>query len=211
MTFKDRLDAAGQLVPKLSHYKDKPDTVILAIPRGALQMGYPLSQQLNLPLDIVVTKKIPAPGNEEYAIGAITPDGEALLNEEVVSSMHISEGYIEGVKKNLTKKIESRYKKYDQEIPSFKDKTVIIIDDGIATGFTMQAAIKYLRREGVRRIVVAVPVAAPDSAKTIKEMVDEFICLSIPPFFGAVAQFYEIFPQVEDEEAIDFLKKSRKN
>ena len=223
MTFKDRFEAARKLAPKLEKYKNAPDTVILAIPRGSLQMGYELSGLLNLPLDIVVTKKIPAPGNEEYAIGSIGPDGEALLNKDEVRYYGIPDSYIDSVKAKLMEDIYRRYETYRKKlpaagipaktaalIPSFKDKTVILIDDGIATGFTMKAALDYLRRDGVKKIVVAVPVAAADSAQEIKNMADEFICLSVPFFFAAVGQFYESFPQVSDEEAIVYLEKANK-
>ncbi|MBU0668285.1 phosphoribosyltransferase [Patescibacteria group bacterium] len=213
MHFEDRIEAAKQLVPKLEKYKNATATYILAIPRGSLEMGYELSKTLHLPLDIVVTRKIPAPGNEEYAIGSVAPDGGTLLNEEAVRGYGISPEYINNEKDRLLVEIKRRYKMYrapadNNIIPSFTGKTVIIIDDGIATGFTMKAAISYLRREKVKKIVVAVPVAAPDTAKEIADMVDEFICLSTPMFFAAVGQFYENFPQVSDEEAANFLKKA---
>jgi putative phosphoribosyl transferase len=222
MNFTDRIDAAKKLIPYLSRYKNAKDTYILAIPRGSLEMGYELSKALNLPLDIVVTKKIPAPGNEEYAIGAIAPDGGTLLNNEVVQYYDVPKSYIEDVKAELIEKIQFRYKSYRKglknaphvdpktQIPSFNDKTVIIIDDGIATGFTMKAAIEYLRRDGVKKIVVAVPVAAPDSASEIEKIVDEFICLDKPLFFAAVGQFYDNFNQVSDEEAAEFLSMADK-
>jgi len=216
MFFQDRIDAAKKLASALEHYKAAPDTVILAIPRGSLEMGYQLSQDLNLPLDIVVTKKIPAPENEEYAIGAVAPDGEVMMSQEIISAYNVPSSYIEEAKKKLLEKMHERYERYRREIsqqdeskiPSFKGKTVIIVDDGIATGFTMKAAIHYLKREKVKKVVVAVPVSAPDSAQEIKSMVDELICLDTPAFFGAVGQFYENFPQVSDEEAANFLKKA---
>ena len=233
MTFKDRFDAARKLAPKLNKYKNAPDTVILAIPRGSLEMGYELSGILNLPLDIVVTKKIPAPGNEEYAIGSIGPDGEALLNEDEVKAYGIPDSYLEAIKSKLMEDINRRYATYRKNltsahpadktavapeaakgpaniIPDFAGKTVILIDDGIATGFTMKAAIQYLKRNNIKKLIVAVPVAASDSAQQIKYMVDEFICLSVPFFFAAVGQFYEYFPQVTDEQAADYLEKANK-
>lgn len=217
MHFADRIDAARELAPKLAHYKNARDTYILAIPRGSLQMGYELSKILHLPLDIVVTKKVPHPQNEEYAIGAIAPDGEVLLNP--AEAARTSPAYIEETKGELLEEIKRRYHMYRKNmgtpdagnIPSFRGKTVIIIDDGIATGFTMKAAILYLQRQKAAKIVVAVPVAAPDSAREIATMADELICLDTPVFFAAVGQFYEEFPQVSDEEAAAFLGKAVKS
>lgn len=211
MVFKDRFDAAQKLLPYLLKYKGADSTVILAIPRGSLQIGYELSHALQLPLDIIATKKIPAPMNEEYAIGSIDPDGIPLLNGEEVARYSISNTYLDGIKKSLLTAIQKRYTYYrgEEKIPSFRDKTVILVDDGIATGYTIKAAIAYLRRNGVSKLVVAVPVSAADSAKEIKNLVDELICLSTPLFFEAVGEFYEQFPQVSDEEARQFLQRAK--
>lgn len=212
MRFKDRIDAAKKLLPHLKKFASAKDTVIAAIPRGSLQMGFELHKALKLPLDIVATKKIPYPGNEEYAIGSIGPGGEVLINKNEVGYAQIDEEYIKKQKKELTAAIKKRYALYrgTPEIPSFKGKTVILIDDGIATGFTMKAAIEYLRHTQAAKIVVVVPVSAADAAHEIKGLTDEFICLSTPAIFYAVGQFYDDFPQVSDEEAKNYLEKSRK-
>lgn len=202
MLFEDRFDAARKLAPLLDHYKGAPDTILVAIPRGALEIGYELARLLKLPLDIVVTKKIPAPGNEEYAIGALSPDGKVLFNEYAVNAYGISEAYRKKVSAKLLKEIHERYKRYrgTEELPSFKGKTVLLLDDGIATGFTVKAAIQYLKRAGVIKVVVAVPVAAKESAQEIEHLADEFICYAKPEDFMAVAQFYRFFPQVSDKQ-----------
>ena len=219
MRYQNRIEAAQRLLPLLKKYSDAPDTVVLAIPRGALQIGAVLARELHLPLDIVVTKKIPAPGNEEYAIGAIAPDGEILLNEEMVRMYALPEGYLKGVAGKLMTDIERRYHTYrakrssgepvnsglDSMYPDLAGKTVILTDDGIATGFTMKAAIEYLYRQKVKKIIVAVPVSSPDSAEEIKKIADEFVCPYLPAVFSAVAQFYDEFPQVSDEEAAQYL------
>ena len=212
MRYQNRIEAAQRLLPLLKKYSDAPDTVVLAIPRGALQIGAVLARELHLPLDIVVTKKIPAPGNEEYAIGAIAPDGEILLNEEMVRIYALPEGYLKGVAGKLMTDIERRYRTYrakrnsaDSMYPDLAGKTVILTDDGIATGFTMKAAIEYLYRQKVKKIIVAVPVSSPDSAEEIKKIADEFVCPYLPAVFSAVAQFYDEFPQVSDEEAAKYL------
>lgn len=209
--FLDRFDAAHQLVPKLKKYQGKKDTLILAIPRGALEIGSVLASQLKLPLDIVVTKKIGAPGNPEYALGAVAPDGGYELNEEVARAYGISQKYLVREIEELKKEIKRRYQEYrdDPKPPSIKGKTIILIDDGIATGFTTLIAVRYLKRQKARKIILAAPVAPPDSAAKLRKEVDEFICLSEPLDFGAVGQFYQTFDQVSDQEAREILKKTK--
>jgi len=205
--FKDRIDAAQQLLPKLEKYKGNPDAVLLAIPRGALEIGAILRDKLELPLDIVATKKISAPGNEEYAIGVVEPDGKYQVNEGVVKMYGIPENYIKDEAQRLTHMIKRRYQDYrgDKPLPDLKDKIAIIVDDGIATGFTTIAAVQYIRRQNPKKIVLAVPVSADDSYKKLKAIVDEIICLEISENFYAVGQFYENFAQVSDEEAKQLL------
>lgn len=205
--FKDRQDAAEKLIPKLEKYKGNKDAIILAIPRGALEMGAVLRDKLNLPLDIVVTKKIGAPGNEEYAIGVVGPDGESQINEGVVRMYGIPKSYIDDEAQRLKHAIKRRYEDYrgDPNPPDLKNKICIVVDDGIATGFTTLAAIQYIRRQKPEKIVLAVPVSAVDSHDKLKKEVDEMICLSVREDFFAVGQFYETFGQVEDDEAIKLL------
>jgi putative phosphoribosyl transferase len=205
--FKDRQDAAQQLLPKLEKYKGNKDAIILAIPRGALQIGAVLRDKLDLPLDIVVTKKIGAPGNEEYAIGAVGPDGETQINEDVVRYYKIPKSYIDDEAQRLKHVIKRRYEDYrgDPNPPDLKDKICIVVDDGIATGFTTMAAVQYIRRQKPKKIVLAVPVSAVDSHEKLKKEVDEMICLFVREDFFAVGQFYDIFGQVSDEEAIKLL------
>ena len=205
--FKNRTDAAKQLLPKLEKYKNNKDVIILAIPRGALEMGVVLRNELKLPLDIVVTKKIGAPGNEEYAIGVVGPDGEKQINEDIIRYYKIPKNYIEDEAKRLKHVIKRRYEEYrgDPTPPDLKDKICIVVDDGIATGFTTLAAVQYIRRQKPKKIVLAVPVSAVDSYNKLKKEVDEMICLNVREDFYAVDQFYEIFGQVSDEEAIKLL------
>lgn len=205
--FKDRFDAAHQLVPKLEQYKENKDAILLAIPRGALELGSVLRDELKIPLDIVVTKKIGAPGNDEYAIGAVGPDGSYQVNQEVVSSYGIPDAYIKDEAKRLQHVIKRRYEDYrgDRPLPDLKNKVVIVIDDGIATGFTTLSAIQYIKSQKPKKIVLAVPVSAQDSYEKLEKEVDEMICLQKPADFMAVGQFYENFPQVSDEEASELL------
>jgi len=209
--FKDRYDAAKKILPKLARYKEKKDVIILAIPRGALEMGVVLRDELKAPLDIVVTKKIGAPGNDEYAIGSVAPDGSVQINQEVLSAYGIPQSYIDDEAKRLKRVIKRRYEDYrgDPIPPALKNKIVIVVDDGIATGFTTSAAIRYIRDQEPKKIILAVPVAATDSYEKLKKEVDEMICLEARDDFYAVGQFYDAFSQVEDDEAkrlLDFKK-----
>jgi len=209
--FKDRYDAAHQLIPELKKYKGDKDAILLAIPRGALEMGAVLRDELKISLDIVVTKKIGAPGNEEYAIGSVGPDGSVQVNEDVIASYGIPSSYIQDEAKRLQHVIKRRYEDYrgDPKPPNLKDKIVIVVDDGIATGFTTLAAVQYIRKQKPKKIVLATPVSAVDSYEKLKKEVDEMICLDVRSDFFAVGQFYQVFNQVEDDEAkklLDFKK-----
>ncbi len=209
---KDRYDAAYQLITKLKKYKGDKNAILLAIPRGALEMGAALRDDLKIPLDIVVTKKIGAPGNEEYAIGSVGPDGSVQVNPDAVAGYGIPQSYIDDEAKRLKHVIKRRYEDYrgDPNPPDLKDKIVIVVDDGIATGFTTLAAVQYIRKQQPKKIILAVPVAATDSHEKLKKEVDEIICLDVRDDFFAVGQFYETFAQVSDEEAKKLLnfKKS---
>ncbi|MBI5421900.1 phosphoribosyltransferase [Candidatus Peregrinibacteria bacterium] len=205
--FKDRQDAARKLLPLLQKYKSNKDAILLAIPRGALELGVVFRDELKLPLDIVVTKKIGAPNNEEYAIGSVAPDGSVEVNQAVVESAGIPPRFIEEEAQRLKHVIKRRYEEYRGSPipPSLKGKIVIVVDDGIATGFTTQAAVHYIRRQKPKKIVLAVPVSARDSYEKLKPEVDEMICLDTPEDFYAVGQFYETFNQVEDDQAKKLL------
>ena len=205
--FEDRYDAAQQLLPLLEKFKDDPNTILLAIPRGALEMGNFFRDKLRIPLDIVVTKKIGAPDNEEYAVGSVAPDGSMQVDSSVISSLRIPQKYLDMKAQELKKLIDERYKAYrgTSILPDLKNKTVIIIDDGIATGFTTLAAVQYVKTQKPHKVILAVPVAAPDSFKKLQKEVDEIICLKTPWNFSAVGQFYKNFPQVSDKEAKELL------
>lgn len=201
--FKDRYDAARQLIPKLAKYKGEKGAIILAIPRGALEMGAVLRDKLQIPLDIVVTKKIGAPGNDEYAIGSVAPDGSVQVNKEIVANYGIPQSYIDDEAKRLQHMIKLRYEDYrdDSNPPDLKGKIVIVVDDVIATGFTTLSAIQYIRKQKPKKIILATPVSAADSHEKLKKEVDEMICLDVQDDFFAVGQFYDEFNQVGDKEA----------
>jgi len=206
MPFKDRQQAGKLLAKKLQKYKGK-DTIILAIPRGGLVIGFELAKALNAPLDILVTKKIGYPGDPEYAIGAVGPN-----NKFIVTEKSIEKSYIDEQVKKITAAIHEKYKKYKGkvEIPQLKGKTVIIADDGIATGSTMVISIEIVKQQKPKKVVIAIPVGPPETIDKLNRQVDEVICLEQPEVFFAIGEFYEYFPQVEDEEAIKYLKEANK-
>jgi putative phosphoribosyl transferase len=205
--FRDRFDAGEQLARALGSYVGRDDVIILAIPRGALQIGQVLHERLKAPLDIIVTKKIPHPMSEEFAIGAVGPDGEFFVN----SNAEALPEYIERERKRLEAVVEEKYRRYRGDVPkpAVMGKVVILVDDGIATGSTIIAAIHVIKKQKPKKVVIAVPVGPPDTVALIAKDVDEMVCLSTPDDFYAIGQFYENFVQVEDEEAIEILKRCR--
>jgi predicted phosphoribosyltransferase len=211
MAFSDRFTAAKELVEKLQKYKDDKNTVILAIPRGGLQIGYVLAKELNLPLDIVLTKKIGYPGNSEYAIGAVSLKSY-IVEKSLLKSGKVTHEYIEREVADIRKLLEERYKKYrgEKKPCEIKGKTVIITDDGVATGRTILAAIDLLREDKPEKIVIAVPVGPMDTLDELNSKADEVICVMVPQMFYAIGQFYRDFTQVEDEEAIKLLEEANR-
>jgi len=206
--FKDRQDAALQLSAKLLEYRNKENTIILGIPRGGVETGYYLAQELNLPLDIVVTKKIGFPGHEELAIGAVDADGNIELNEGLIKSYSIEKNAMMRKGKEIKKILDKRIKNLrgDKPLPDLKGKTVILTDDGIATGFTVTAALHYLQQKDATEIILAVPVSAQDALADLKKEADKVVCLHSPTLFGAVGQFYEEFDQVSNGEVRKMLQ-----
>lgn len=207
--FKSREEAGKMLAEKLSRYAGDKNVVVLALPRGGVVLGAIVAHALRAPLDIIVPRKIGAPGNHEYAIGALTETGETIFNEEERRRVDA-----EWLAREVTReKAEAlrRLRVYRGNRPALDlvGKTVIIVDDGIATGLTMRAAIASVRTQKPARVVVGIPVAAQDSMGSIRNEVDELVVLNTPLLFGAVGAFYEQFPQVQDEEVISLLKQSR--
>nr|WP_214446639.1 phosphoribosyltransferase family protein [Flavihumibacter rivuli] len=201
--FRNRIDAAEQLVPRLQAYKGK-EGIVLAVPRGAIPMGYVLAKALNMPLDIVLTKKIGYPGNPEYAIGAA-----GLEDAYMVPHPDVTDNYIRETTEKARVRLKEMNKVFrnDQPLPDLKGKVVIIVDDGLATGSTMMATVRMLKKSQPARLVVAVPVASDSAVAKLQPEVDDLVCLSVPDTFYGVGQFYDDFPQVEDHEVLAWLKK----
>ena len=211
MQFKNRHEAGIKLAAQLKKYKNKKDVVVLAIPRGGVEIGYELAKLLNVALDIIVTKKIGLPDDEEFAIGSVAPDKKVMLNEETIRIYNVHDDYIRNITMEIGNEIERRYKAYKgrYQLQNLKNKVVILTDDGIATGFTTKAAIDYIKSQKPKKLVLAVPVAPLDFTREIKKEVDEFICLHSTSQFFSISQFYDSFPQLEDEEVKDYLKKAK--
>jgi putative phosphoribosyl transferase len=209
--FKDRFDAGKRLAEKLAKYKNKKEAIILAIPRGGLEIGNVLAKELGIALDIIIVKKIPFPGNPEYAIGAVGIN-ESIVNEDVARSENVPKSYVDSQIKELTKAIKERYDKYrgKKPLPDLKGKIVILTDDGIATGYTMLAAVDIIRKQKPAEIILAVPVAPAESLDKFIGKVDKIVCLETPEIFFAIGEFYGNFTQVEDDEAIRLLKEANK-
>ncbi len=206
--FHDRFDAANQLVPHLIAYKKDPNAVIIAIPRGALELGNILAKELELPLDVIFTKKIAHPTNPEYAIGAAS--ASHMFVDEPFKQIAGLDGYIAQQVTNIREMIAQREKTYRADMPplDLKNKTVIVVDDGIATGNTMLATLALIAQQQPNNIIVALPVAPADSLEKIKQRADEVICLEVPAQFRGVSQFYRDFKQVEDKDAIKLLQEA---
>lgn len=207
--FADREEAGALLAQKLEAYKRKADTIVLAIPRGGVVTGYEIAKQLGLPLDIIVIKKIGYPGNEELAVGAAGLDSYHL-NEEIAQD--VEPGYIEEQVKIKQQEVKERYEllRGKRSMYDLKNKTAIVVDDGIATGATMMMAVEIIKKQKPKRVIVAVPVAPPHSVESLQEIADEVVCLMQPIDFMAIGQFYEDFRQVETEEAKRLLDEASK-
>jgi predicted phosphoribosyltransferase len=210
LPFSDREEAGKMLALKLTEYSNK-DTIVLAIPRGGVVIGYQVAHELKAPLDIIVPRKIGAPYNPELAIGAVAEDGSLSLDESAVMYMNIPKSYIEEESRRQITEIRRRLKLYRGETPypMLQDHVIIIVDDGIATGSTIKAAIASIRKKKPKSVVVAVPVAPRSTVKNLEKEADRVICLSTPEFFYAIGQFYVDFSQTTDGEVIRLLKKSR--
>ena len=208
--FENREEAGKRLAKELVAYRGKA-TIVFAIPRGGVVTAYEVAKVLDAPLDIIIPRKIGAPGNQELAIGAVTEDGTTILNTRLVTMLGISDAYIESEKAKQIEEIKRRVKTYRGEyLPTnIEGKTVILVDDGIATGATVRAAIHSLLKGKPSSIIVAIPVGPPDTIKELKQEVDKLICLvSYDPFY-AIGQFYVDFSQVPDRDVIALLKKRK--
>jgi predicted phosphoribosyltransferase len=207
--FKDRTEAGERLGEELREREIDVD-IVLAIPRGGLPLGRAVADVLDVPLDIVVASKIGAPGNPEYAIGAVASDGSVWRNEEAFRGAGADEEYFEQEREREAENARQKADRYRDERsePDLSGKAVAVVDDGVATGSTVRACLQMLRGADAERIVLAVPVGPPDTIHELQERADEVVCLKTPTSFRGVGQFYERFDQVSDEEAMAYLEPS---
>jgi len=208
--FPNRAEAGRLLAEKLENYVDRSDVVVLGLPRGGVPVAYEVAQRLGAPLDVFVVRKLGVPGFEELAAGAIASGGVRVLNEDVVRALPNADQLIESVTEKETVELERREQTYrdGRPAPELRDRAVILVDDGLATGATMRAAVAALRQRGVAKIVVAAPVGAPDTCRELEQEADETICAITPEFFQAVGQYYEDFSQTSDEEVRELLSRA---
>jgi putative phosphoribosyl transferase len=209
--FADRSEAGRRLAEALQTFQDQRP-VVLALPRGGVPVAYEVAKALRAPLDLVLVRKIGAPFQPELAIGAVV-DGERpelVVNQDVVDEYRIPEGYLESERRRQLEEIERRRQLYLAGRPraQVRERTAIVIDDGIATGATMEAALRATRRADPRRLVLAVPVAPPDALERLRPEVDEVVCLMVPDFLGAIGSFYRDFRQLDDDEVIALLQRA---
>ena len=210
--FRDRREAGQRLAAKLATYANRPDVVVLALPRGGVPVAYEVASVLGAPLDVFVVRKLGVPGQEELAMGAVATGGVRVLNDQFVKRLGIPQRIIDTVTAWERQELARREDLYrgGRPPPEVRGRTVILVDDGLATGATMQAAIMALRRLQPARIVVAVPTASPDTCEQIGAIADEIICAMTPEPFHAVGLWYQDFSQTSDEEVSALLAQARK-
>jgi len=210
LVFRDREEAGQRLANNLEKFRGK-DPIILGIPRGGVVVAYQVAKVLKAQLDVIIARKLGAPSQPEFAIGAIAPNGIRVLNEDSVHYFRLSKQDIENLVAKQQHEMERRIKLYRSGNVDLnvKDRIVIVIDDGLATGLTAVAAVRSVKKSGAKQIILAVPVCAADTFQNIQHEVDEVICLSVPEYFDAVGRFYQDFPQTTDDEVIALLKENK--
>lgn len=208
--FRDRSHAGQVLARELGAYRDRPDVVVLALPRGGVPVGIEIAHALHASLDIFLVRKLGVPGYEELAMGAIASGGTSVLNAAVVHQLRITSEQIHQVTESEQRELERREAAFrrGRAVPSAAGRICILVDDGLATGSTMRAAVMALRKQNPARIVVAVPVASADTCEEFKHIADEIVCLYTPEPFDAVGRWYDDFAQLTDEEVRDYLDRA---
>jgi len=205
--FRNREEAGRRLVEQLIHYREHPEGLILALPRGGVAVGYQLSLGLHLPLDVFLVRKLGAPENPEYALGAVGETGVVYFNPEVKTGVHLSQADLKELVRDEQEEISRRQALYrqDRRLPVLTDRTVILVDDGIATGATFLASIQSIRHLNPRRLIGAIPVGPLDTIQEVRRHVDELVILATPDPFVAVGNHYVDFTQVSDHDVVEYL------
>jgi putative phosphoribosyl transferase len=209
-TFRDRTEAGQELARQLTHYAHRPEVLVLGLPRGGIPVAYAVARALHAPLDALLVRKLGTPGQEELAMGAIASGGSRVLNESLIQELDIPEQVIEEITSREQRELARREQLYRGHRPELQvqGRTVILVDDGLATGATMRAAIAALRQQHPARIVVAVPVAPPSVCQALRAVADEVVCLLTPEFFLGVGRWYDDFSPTTDEEVRGLLERA---
>jgi putative phosphoribosyl transferase len=206
--FRDRFEAGRRLAAALAPYAGRPNLLVLALPRGGVPVGYEVARALNAPLDVMLVRKLGVPGHEELALGAIASGGIRVLSDDVVAAFGIPERVIATIAANEEEELDRRERAYRYGRPPtpVRGRTVILVDDGLATGSTMRAAAAALRAQHPERLIVAVPVAPPETCASLRSEVDDVVCAMVPEPFFAVGNWYDDFSQTSDEEVRELLR-----
>ena len=209
--FRDRRDAGQRLAERLQTYAGRNDTIVLGLPRGGVPVAYEVARALELPLDVFVVRKLGLPWHQELAMGALASGGVRLINQHLIRQLGVSESEVERITRQEQQELERRELRFrgSRAFPDLKGKTVLLIDDGLATGASMRVAVTALRQEGAKRVVVGVPVASPDTCDSFRDITDDIVCVVTPEPFHAVGLWYEDFGQTTDEEVHDLLDRGR--
>ncbi len=210
MYFEDRFDAGERLAREVERRAGRP-SIVLGIPRGGVVVGYVIAKRLNARLEVIIARKIGVPGNPELAVAAVAEDGEVAVEEEVATIYGVSYDYIERAAKKEAEEIRRRVEKFREgrELPEMSGKDVLVVDDGLATGTTMVAALKSVKKRMPRRLVAAAPVASMEAVMKVRSIADDVVVLSVPEEFYAIGEFYRDFSQVSDEEVMQYLSSLR--
>lgn len=206
--FCDRTEAGRRLAEQLQHYGDQSDVIVLALPRGGVPIGFELAKVLHVPLDVCLVRKLGVPNHRELAMGAIASNGIRVLNEDVVQSHHVSKFALQKVTVDELHELKRRGRAYrgDRPFPDLDGKTVILVDDGLATGATMRAAIAVVKQQHPAKVIVAVPLAPPDTCDALREEVDQVVCLVMPEPFYSLGTWYDHFDQLSDLDVRTLLE-----
>jgi putative phosphoribosyl transferase len=210
MAFRDRSDAGRKLGEELERFAEE-DVIVLGMPRGGVEVAFEVARSLEAPLDVVVIRKLGAPANPEFGFGAIGPNGLRILDDQSVRMLGLSEEDIERVAEREREELERRLEEYrgERTMPDMEGKTLIVVDDGAATGGSARAAVRALKEMDPGKLILALAVAPPDTAEELRQEVDELICLETPSAFMAVGQWYSNFSQTTDEQVVELLKRAK--
>jgi putative phosphoribosyl transferase len=210
MRFRNRAHAGRILAGALDHYKERPDVLVLALPRGGVPVAFEVARELKTPLDVFIVRKLGVPGHEEVAMGALASGGIRALNTSIIEQLNISEAVIDAVAARESIELERRQRLYRgaKSAPDVAGRIVVLVDDGLATGSTMRVAVAALRRQNPKKIVVAVPTAPPETCYELKNEADEVVCATTPEPFHAVGLWYEDFDQTTDAEVTELMRRA---